>query len=69
MACAKRGVVSVQLHANAAVIRSLLILCQGQKKQLLCGQAQSSQCVMLGSGVRKHAETRGVWGHAPPGKF
>ncbi len=23
----------------------------------------------MGSGVRKHAKTRGVWGHAPPGKF
>ena len=22
----------------------------------------------MGSGVRKHAKTRGVWGHASPGK-
>ena len=24
---------------------------------------------MSGSGVGKHTETSGVWGHAPPGKF
>ena len=23
----------------------------------------------LGHGVHKHAQARGVWGHAPPGKF
>ena len=41
---------------------------QGRRKQFLCGQAKSSQCV-LGSGMCKHTETRGVWEHAPPGKF
>ena len=34
---------------------------QGWRKQFLCGQAKSSQCVMLGGGVRKHAETSGLW--------
>ena len=33
---------------------------QGRRKQFSCGQAKSSQCIVLGSGVRKHAKTRGV---------
>ena len=42
---------------------------QGRRKQFSCGQAKFSQCIVLGSGVRKHAKSRGVRGHAPPGKF
>ena len=28
-----------------------------------------SVTIMMDSGVRKHAEARGIWGHDPPGIF
>ena len=39
----------------------------GSEEAILCGQAKSSQHVMLGSGMHKHAETSGVWGPCSPG--
>ena len=60
----------LKLQALQALCKEGYVLRQGRTQNLMwVGSFQEKVDLFDGAGVAKHAKARGVWGHAPPGKF